>query len=1748
MSALSGNRQNTQDTTKSKDSIIGVNSTSDASWRKLLNKTTKMGKTIEKIHIKRNSKIQNSGKPKIIYKYIGEYNTKITDITKIIYDNIKNTHIALLLPDSSDDINVNIYMKNLIKKNDISRNLYFIKEKQVYYRYLKHQMLIEKEIILNAQISYNQKMSGFMYSIGYPILISTTATATVLGINYLFIANIASLDFWIPLCEKMINNTYIFESTLSVMSLFGLVDQNEMFTLRQLFKEMNAEIKADTSGIIDKKNIIKNIFEKTPIKEINKNEKKTNDFFNYISMCLNSRNVIGNYLGASSFAMYILDNYSSILKVLFSSIKMTTNIFTFVTVSNEKLRYLPNSGDIVIYKDLFKKILSSSGSNEIFFNFSKTVSENIFNIDFETIINAENIDYIMSPFNTIIEKVTPMSEYITPILNKAKNYMLSFINLTPEQLQDEINVLKAKKQQIMNENELLKLFNIGTEKKDILSNYNILQSCLSAEENKADIVKIKSCYTIFFNYILLNLKKDNEISVELNKFLTEPPTDPSSTKKEEEFIDKLKDLFIFREADEEEKINNEIKEREKKIYSIKITDLVKLDEELQKMLSEDEKVVAEKSSKIIKNLQDTYAKDLLDYMKTMDNCKKITTLEEKKICLTNRYTIIKNLFKEDKENEEIRNSLTILISNVNSAVDLKEMNIIENKLDTTVNNYFYNVLSLILNINIIENSKFLEYLDMSETDIEKAEYRENAIKEREIKARDERQQKQRQFKENIKIVLKKIRSNITGLEKKLTANLKQIITIIPNFLQKSYESMERLLLSGTIDEFVNNMGELTTKNMLKIVEIGSKFKIKDKYEEVELLFNNGIIDLETKTQLINRLDRASPLGSINDRNNILSDQPINHEEAQQAIKEYIDMMKDIRVVYNEKFAAEEAAKASTISTEDVDASVSVEKLADTNATEVVTEIVENFEDEPEVLKEKFLQIFENNDNFEKDFLKYSVILNEFDLLLGLNNILEENKEPPKSYEEIKALMTKYIDERIDSDLVEVEKIKSDIFESEKIIKFLTSTKEKIQDISKKNIELKELKAELEENFKILLEKQKQIINSGDTLQKSEKITLQNEIAQKEKEITGIKKAIKKNEEIIKIQEAKLLSTEDLSEQGEQIALETKKQMAVLKNSQTYMFGQMTIKKAFQGLVQTNIYDFININKNKAVDLVFENLIDKEEEENYKRMLQDNKKEKITTIEEEILKLSLIYKDNNGDEKLIKQKLLEAQNSLIGPTIKSPFEFKNPVTKFVQSIYTTCHDYLSNPKIILPVINVSSLFYNIFTNSFFQKFTGGAGAGFFIQNFVLKDYFYRNLDLNPINLFFDEPHKKDEVFIDDKKDSLWSKVYNLFFLDVFRSSYAIYDVVNAVLKYYLGSDSFINGKLLMLKNKFIQELIYDFNLIFSEITSIIFYSKSVQSIYGYIENVLGVWIPKCIQASVKFSYNMFTLPAIRKFIEAKTPGTNLNILQILADEKKFSNFCRFINNKTFNIVKRISNLQFSEFMKEFADFFDKDKLFLQNVNTFLDVDGYFQIQKYDPRETITNLQGKIISIKELSHKKTYIVMNVDNDEFKLISLESIEEFVAKDMIASQEATPETKPPEEETEKPKEAEEEEETEKPKEAEEEEETETKPKEGETEEPSKSEYVIPQLQKMYKLDGADGIVNNLFSYYLNNFINTNGKLFEKYNSLGGDDFEEVIMPYFLDFLIRKAAELSTSNNYIQYGLLNKLIETIDNHIKKRK
>ena len=117
MSALSGTIQNTRDTSKSKESIIGVNNASDASWRKLLNKTTKFGKTIEKNHKRQISKIDTSKKPKIIYKYIGDYNTTLNDISKIITDNINKSNTVLILAsDKSDDINVNVYMKNLIKK------------------------------------------------------------------------------------------------------------------------------------------------------------------------------------------------------------------------------------------------------------------------------------------------------------------------------------------------------------------------------------------------------------------------------------------------------------------------------------------------------------------------------------------------------------------------------------------------------------------------------------------------------------------------------------------------------------------------------------------------------------------------------------------------------------------------------------------------------------------------------------------------------------------------------------------------------------------------------------------------------------------------------------------------------------------------------------------------------------------------------------------------------------------------------------------------------------------------------------------------------------------------------------------------------------------------------------------------------------------------------------------------------------------------------------------------------------------------------------------------------------------------------------------------------------------------------------------------------------------------------------------------------------------------------------------------
>ena len=86
---------------------------------------------------------------------------------------------------------------------------------------------------------------------------------------------------------------------------------------------------------------------------------------------------------------------------------------------------------------------------------------------------------------------------------------------------------------------------------------------------------------------------------------------------------------------------------------------------------------------------------------------------------------------------------------------------------------------------------------------------------------------------------------------------------------------------------------------------------------------------------------------------------------------------------------------------------------------------------------------------------------------------------------------------------------------------------------------------------------------------------------------------------------------------------------------------------------------------------------------------------------------------------------------------------------------------------------------------------------------------------------------------------------------------------------------------------------------------------------------------------------------------------------------------------YNIVNYAKKLQISDIFMQFTNL--KDTIFLENVNTFLDTNYFFEIQKYDPTKSITNLNGNIISLKDklTSNIEEYIIVDNDPDNFKLI---------------------------------------------------------------------------------------------------------------------------------------------------------------------
>jgi len=1709
---------------------VSINVNSNIGWNNLQNKLNKIGKITNDLHKKKINK-------KVVYKYT-EVDTRLINTIKFIQNpnNLLTSKKNNIAVSSSNDDEINDKIKNIIKQNDITRDLYFLKQKQIYYKYLQHEITIEQEKILNAQINYNLKMSGFLYSVGMPVLVSLTTTGAVFAVNCVFIANISSISsFWVPLCEVMMNskyNKFFFETIIGIMSFFGLFDSSEVVTLKDLFKKMTQEMNTDTYKFenIKSKDLIENIFKKGSNVKINENTKNTQGFFKYIKGCLDSRDIIGNYSAGESFANLVLKNYSIYIKTALGICKMFVETYSFINVSTQKLQLLPKSGEIIILKDLVTNMLSTSTANEVFYYITSCMGE----IPSQIVnkFNTENVNMILSPFKPITDVVKPLlGKTVSNILDKFTSFASSYLNLTIEQMKTEIlrlqqenNVLNDDsdykiRQQIKRDvdegDKLIKLFKNDFDI-DIIEEKKIaFTKCINTDDKN-------KCYLELFKYmksVLLDENKDTQSEDDLKKRLeietqldtiirileSNPQEEGTDIQvKIDELMKKTNLLFNF--------VSNTIKlgkidENAEKI-AVNITKINNLKKDLlKKEVMEIKKIIndlkynsnidVKQSEKSItpENLKELLIDgfesiNLLSSIKDLDNCNSITDLENIKTCYSTNIKNIVSMFKsnDSKFIKKIQ-QYDVSLSEINSIDEVKKNGL---KINTEIKTYFYNLLVEILGLQVIEKNTEFKHIDMSDDEI----VSENEEKEKSRMKKEKRKELQARLKEAQMMISEqvfgKVKSEIARLDIILDGNKEKLIKIVPNLFTEIVRKFTRLF-GKKIDEIRTIIYEEINHGANNIAFLVTKLPIEKQKSDLMRLLNNKIINQEKYDELFVILDDIDLFSQIKMEE---TEQETEKELAtdkrtiyriEESMKYYISQIDEIISQEEEKFKLKPEVKPILEGETEIYGQTQIKilnqelppSLVKDAKTEEEYNLIEELKESIKILGDK-MSILSSSIAFEDLNNNFYKIIVEI-----IQKGQDERKTEAEILDEIQSKVEEYKSINLGEIYTAIEKESNP-----KLIKnSIEEVKKYVDDFSKKMSDLLMYKVTLKEQQEAL----KNFIKSISNLEsKPEKTSIETDVINEIKEkIKATKNSIEDTEKIILTNEKYIKSLQKIkkpeeksyySSEESKIEIESNMILSIVSNKDESFLGAAGLNMVNQ-FIQISVSDFIQTNKNKLVNVFFSNFIDDEELKKYKEQILKKKKEKIVTIEEEILQYSKIYKNNLGNEAKIKAEIV-TRNNILNPGIISPFQFKTPYMKLVQSIYSIFYSHLNNPSMIMYAAYSAIISQNVLTTGFILKFFGGVAGAIFTQQQTLSNAYTKKFELNKI--------MNDYSFL----DKLPSKAFAVELLsNIFTGEITLPLILNYIIRFFLGSDLVINNTLSKWKNKLIKETIHDFNLIFLELSNIIFYSNSVQSVYRYIENILGVWLTGSFKTVVTFFYKLTVLPGIEMKIQTFLPSGNINILKIIGDPKQFTTLCQFINYKMYNIFKNLKQGNFGSMISEFTDFFNKKTDYLADITTFLDVNDFLQKYNIDPNSSLDKLNGNIIQIRnrDSTELEDYIIVGNDGDNFKLIPYNKIKKYIL--------------------------------------------------------SKTEEIDDELKEKGletsdEIFFEDKVMNDLFIHYTDEFFENNPKLSKT------DDFkkyEKTILPLFKDFLLKKAAKMFNNGDIekiqiIEYGLINKLINSIDN------
>jgi hypothetical protein len=386
------------------------------------------------------------------------------------------------------------------------------------------------------------------------------------------------------------------------------------------------------------------------------------------------------------------------------------------------------------------------------------------------------------------------------------------------------------------------------------------------------------------------------------------------------------------------------------------------------------------------------------------------------------------------------------------------------------------------------------------------------------------------------------------------------------------------------------------------------------------------------------------------------------------------------------------------------------------------------------------------------------------------------------------------------------------------------------------------------------------------------------------------------------------------------------------------FGSSFSKKNIESVFISGVQSSINIYANKMTSMYFYNITEKMKQS--KKDDDDSKSEKeiILGIEKQVEELGKFKGEGYTNDEI-------ADIIDISDYDKEKSKYAILPDKFVSYFIKNFTIFFNNPSMLLYAFwNVEGV-YNIMSKFFINTIKGGVvtlGSGT-LEKLTLEGSY---------NTVFLKMNWPVEFELTIKK-----------FVDI---------LVTLIIG---SSDTVVKEKLRLAKNKLIQNVINDFNIIITDITS---YGFSLLNTNSVIKKISDTTIFKIFKIACSFIKDILVIPEITKKIQKSTPAYDLDIIDIFSDRAKLERFAIFLRLKSSNLLDLFKDLSVENIIKYFTEFLDPNKIKLTYLHPYLVGSKTVEFKEY----SLNFLEGTVLTLKEkignITVDKQYVVLEKEVD--------------------------------------------------------------------------------------------------------------------------------------------------------------------------